>query len=99
LPTTLYKFVCNYRGQKFGINAREVDGNPNDVVFADTTAAPGADGWTVANCTIQFPRDGTWDVIYFLDSQAVALQKVLAGKSGLLELTPEEKVALAAVSE
>jgi hypothetical protein len=99
LPNTLYKFVCSYRGGGLGINAREAGGDPDDVTFADQTVLPANGEWSREDCTIVFPREGIWEVLYFLESNEVAIQKVIAGKAALLEPTTEEKVALAAVPD
>jgi hypothetical protein len=96
IPGLKYEFTCQFRGDRLGINGREPTGEEEKIVFADRTEQPGNDGWTIANCSMEFPGDGEWRVIFWVSGEQAAVQKVFVEPDGGMQLSIVEHEALRA---
>jgi L1 cell adhesion molecule like protein len=91
----VHRFTCRFRGE-LGINGREPKGEPQQVVFPERVTESSDDGWSVAKYKIEFPSDGMWRLIFFIDDRMAAVQLLWVGSGGVLELTNIERAALKA---
>jgi hypothetical protein len=96
IPGLTYEFSCRFHGDELTINGREPLGEEKKFVPAKTTLQAGSDGWTTANCRMEFTSDGEWCVIFWVDDKQAAVQRVFAGPRGSLPLSSVEKEALRA---
>jgi molecular chaperone DnaK (HSP70) len=96
LPDCTYKLTCKFRGKKLGINGREMPGEPEQVALPEMEVESIDSDWSLARCELQFPSEGFWRVIFWVDDEQSAVQKVVAGPGGSLTLTDTEKNALTA---
>jgi hypothetical protein len=96
IPETVYEFLCTFQGKKLAILGREPNGEPEQSLVVRTTAMPSMGDWKSRKCRLEVPSPGMWRVLFWVDGVFVATQFVVAGDTGALQLTPEERIAFAA---
>jgi hypothetical protein len=89
----VYRFKCRFRGGDLGINGREPVGEPEQTFFPDEVVEPCGDGWSIAQCSIEFPAEGIWRLLFWIDHKFAGRQIVLVGSGGVLKPTSVERAA------
>jgi hypothetical protein len=97
VPSDVYRFVANFRGDDLGINGRKRDGVGQNIIFPLEVDLPEHDGWHSKDLTMIFPSAGVLEILFFVGEAYLALQLVLVGEGSQLEPTNEERIQLAAV--
>jgi hypothetical protein len=94
IPGTSYNFKCSFRGEKITINGREPEGEEKQTLFPMQKEVPRQNGWKSLECTLQYPGDGVWRLMFWFHRELICTQTIIAGSMGNLSLTDEEKAAL-----
>jgi hypothetical protein len=97
IPSNVYRLVCNFRGERLGLNGRKLNDDQDDIIFPDENGLPDHDGWHAKELTMRFPTYGAWKILFCVIGKCLARQMVLVGEGSRLQPTKEERIALAAV--
>jgi hypothetical protein len=89
-----YQFSCDFKGAQLLINGREPKGAQEQTFFAKVTNGPAKGDWLHQDCVMEFPSNGVWRLLFWVDGTFATIQTIVAGP--MLEPTFDETIALAA---
>jgi hypothetical protein len=91
LSDLVYKCRCTYQGERLSIEGRSLNGDGSERFRPDAMSKlPDRGAQSVVGATITCPREGVWQLVFFIDGDRFLTQYVMTGSASPLPLTPGE---------
>jgi hypothetical protein len=89
---TVYTFTCTFHGTELEVIGREPLGDDEQTFFARRKTLPDSGGCRREECTLQFPNEGVWRVMCWVDHNQVCTQTIIAGSPRTLSPIGQRRV-------
>jgi hypothetical protein len=92
----VYRFTFRVQKEHPIVYAQESKGEQRQIIVPEMTEEMSDDGWVIAQCTLWFPSERLWHLVFWTGSIIVVTQAVVVGAGSSLPLTDEEELGLGA---